>query len=229
MFRKRADRIKGVAGSFEGRAVLIADAVAGPGPGVLNVIARAGATVTAAATDTALLDVAIARIDNPPHPIDTVLVERLSASPSMRIDDLVVNPPRDDDLESCLPWIDLASTVATGMQDRGHAGSIVFVIPIERAGPAGPVAAFLRSEMENLAARVAPNAIRVNAVACGPVGSTRHGQPHGNRATPLGHVTVHPVDVGKAVWFLLNGDLSAAVTGTTLRVDRGATLVRPDW
>ena len=83
--------------------------------------------------------------------------------------------------------------------------------------------------MENLAAEYAPNGIRVNAVAPGPVGANRRDNPLSSRATPLGHVTVHPVEVGKAVWFLVNDELSAAMTGTTLKIDRGASLLRPEW
>lgn len=230
MFRKRAVRIRGVAGSLEGRSVLIADAVAGPGPGLVKVIAEAGANVMASARDRAMLDVIVAKVDAPPHPISVVSIpEELETGPPLAVDDLVINPPHDGDMESSLAWIELGATIAAGWQDRGHTGGIVFIIPIERAGPSGSLAAYLRSEMENLAAHLAPNAIRVNAIACGPIGSTRRGQPQSNRATPLGHVTIHPVDVGKAAWFLLNGELSSALTGATIRVDRGAALLRPDW
>jgi NAD(P)-dependent dehydrogenase (short-subunit alcohol dehydrogenase family) len=207
MFGKRADHIRGV-------------------PGLIRVMAESGAFVLAAAVDHAMLDVTIGKITTPPHPITAI--PELYPLPE-HIDDLIVNPPLPADLQSSQSAIELAEAVATDMQNRGHPGTIVFVTPIERTGPGGSIAAFLRGEMENLAARLAPNAIRVNAVATGPVGSTRRGQPQSHRATPLGHVTVHPVDVGKAVWFLVNSGLSAAVTGTTLRVDRGAAVVRPDW
>lgn len=184
----------------------------------------------ASAADSAMLDVTIGKIESPPAPIVPVAQpEMLPASLPEGIDDLVVNPDRADTIDSIQRWIELAGIVATSMQDRGHTGSIVFITTIERTGVGGSVAAFLRSEMADLADSLAPNAIRVNAVSCGPIGVTTRGRPRSSRATPLGHITIHPIDVGKAVWFLLNEDLSAAVTGSTVRVDRGASLTRPDW
>jgi hypothetical protein len=230
MFRRRSDRIKGVSGSLEGKKVLVADAVAGPGAGIVHVISRAGGVVLASAADSAMLDVTIGKIESPPAPITPLACpEQLRASLPEGVDGVVINPDHADTIESVQVWIDLAGTVATSMQDRGHAGSIVFITTIERTGFDGSVAAFLHSEMENLADSLAPNAIRVNAVSCGPVDATARGRPKSSRITPLGHITVHPIDVGKAVWFLLNEDLSSAMTGSTVRVDRGASLVRPDW
>jgi hypothetical protein len=230
MFRRRSDRVKGISGSLEGKKVLVADAVAGPGAGIVRVISSAGGMVLASAADSAMLDVTIGKIESPPAPIVPVArPEMLRASLPEEIDDLVVNPDRADTIDSVQMWIELAGAVATSMQDRGHAGSLVFITTIDRTGVGGSVAAYLHSEMENLADSLAPNAIRVNAVSCGPVGVTTRGKPQSSRATPLGHISIHPIDVGKAVWFLLNGDLSAAMTGSTVRVDRGASLIRPDW
>jgi NAD(P)-dependent dehydrogenase (short-subunit alcohol dehydrogenase family) len=175
-----------------------------------------------------MLDVNLAKIESPPRPIVPVgKPGELPASLPKRIDALVINPAETDQIDPI--WLDIAAAVARDMRDRGQTGSIVFVVPISRTGRDGSVSAFLLNEMENLAIELAPNAIRVNAVTCGPIGATRRGQPQSSRATPLGHVTVHPVDVGKAVWCLLNPELSAAITGAVLTVDRGASLLRPEW
>jgi NAD(P)-dependent dehydrogenase (short-subunit alcohol dehydrogenase family) len=228
MLRKRPDRIKGISGSLDTHRILVVDAVAGAGAGIVRVLALAGAEVLAASSDTALLDVSVAKIVSPPRPIQPVgKPADVATSFPPRVDALVVNPSETDRIDAV--WLDIAATGARLMRDRGHTGSIVFVAPIARSGTDGAVSAYLVSAMQNLAAELAPNAIRVNAVGCGPVGSTRRGQVQSSRATPLGHVTVHPVDVGKAVWYLLNPELSAAVTGTVLTVDRGASLLRPDW
>jgi hypothetical protein len=230
MFRKRADRIKGVAGSLDARRILITDAVGGAGPGIVQVTARAGAEILASSADTAMLDVVIAGIDTPPLPIVALPAPAaVHESLPARIDDLVINVPPGNDIESMTVWLGLIEAATVDMQDRGHAGNVVIVSSIERSGRTGSISSFMQHELEDLATRLAPNGIRANAVRCGPIGSTRRGQPRATQATRLGHVTVHPVDVGKAVWFLLNNEMSAAITGATIRVDRGASLTRPEW
>ncbi|MDJ0665549.1 MAG: SDR family oxidoreductase [Acidimicrobiia bacterium] len=234
MFRKRANRIRGVAGSMDGATILVADATVGAGPGIVRVLAEAGAKVIAASGDSPRLDVQIHKLGDTPTP-----VEAIGEDPSATPDDFIAglpNPltalvanPELEDPESVSRHIALAEVVATSMRDHGHTGSIVLMSGIERTGPAGPMAARIQVETENRAADLAPNGIRVNAVAAGPVGANRRDSPVSNRATPLGHVTVHPVEVGKAVWFLLNEGLSAGMTGTTLKIDRGASLLRPHW
>ncbi len=236
MFRKRVTRIRGVAGSLEESTVLVVDAARGPGPGIVRVIAEAGAAVVAASADSASLDVQLSRLDTSPVPVTSVIADIKAAETAIGIlsslrkpvDALVVNPSPEDP-DTIQPLLELAGETTTQMQDRGHAGAIVFITGIDRIGPAGSAAAFLEAEVRDLAARVAPNGIRVNAVAPGPIGMNRRGNPVSHRATPLGHVTVHPVEIGKAVWFLLNDRLSSAMTGTTLKIDRGASLLRPDW
>jgi NAD(P)-dependent dehydrogenase (short-subunit alcohol dehydrogenase family) len=225
MFRKKVNRIRGVSGSLEGSTILVADAAIGAGPGIVQVVAAAGASVRAAARDAAMLDVQLARLDSTPHPVTAGTID---TDLSDQMDALVINPDLGDP-DTISPLLALASAAATGMKDRGHDGSIVFVTGIARTGPAGPAAAMLQAEMQSLAAACAANGIRVNAVAPGPVGANRRGSPLPSRATLLGQTTVHPVEVGKAVWFLLNAQLSSGITGTTLIIDRGASLLRPDW
>ncbi|MCP3995029.1 MAG: SDR family oxidoreductase [bacterium] len=234
MFRKRVDRIRGIAGSLDGVTTLIIDAATQPGPGILKVVAEAGSTVFAASGNPAMLDVEVGRLGGTPVAVSTVAgtVDDFSSQQAPlpdEFDSLVLNPPITGDVAEVQPFLALASRVADNMRDRGRIGSIVFVSTIERPGPEGSVAGFLQAEMANLAGEFAPNGIRANAVAMGPIGANRRGNPLSSRATPLGHTTVHPVEVGKAVWFLINEQLSAGITGSTVTVDRGASLLRPDW
>ena len=46
LFRKGPDQIRGVAGSLDGRHIVVADGTAGPGPGIVRVVADAGAVAT---------------------------------------------------------------------------------------------------------------------------------------------------------------------------------------
>jgi NAD(P)-dependent dehydrogenase (short-subunit alcohol dehydrogenase family) len=156
-------------------------------------------------------------------------------------DVVVVNPVhlslerRPDDEEESIAGLDpygavsLARLATEEMRNRGLAGSIVVVSEIERSGPSPAATSYLRSEMMQLAREVAPNGIRVNAVVAGHVAVSRRGNVVSSRAAPLGHSSLHPVEIGKAAWFLMNDDLSGGITGTALRVDRGASLLLPEW
>jgi len=236
MFRKRADRIKGIAGSLTGSSVFVGDSVAGAGPGIVKTIAEAGASVIAASADRAMLDVELSRAEDTPGPITGLVIDptagNLAATVSSHLNPplngIVLNP-RLDSPDDTRAWLGLADALITQMRDRGATGSVVFITGIARRGPEGAAAAALGAEVENLAAEYASNAIRVNAVAPGPIGANRRGRPRSHSATPLGHVTLHPVEIGKAVWFLLDDDLSAGITGTTITVDRGASLLRAEW
>lgn len=246
MFRKRPERIRGIAGSLEGKGVLIADSSSGAGPGIARVAAEAGARVMLATTNAADLDLQLraltstaGRVSGSAGPLATpgdlrVLVDGLETP----IDMAVVNPSTfslESDIRSTGSSLDprnaaeLAKLVAAQMRDRGIEGSIVFVTGIIQAGSTAPAIALLEAEMQRLASDCAPNAIRVNGVAPGHVALGRRGKVVPSRVAPLGHVSVHPIEVGKAVWFLLNDDLSSALTGTTLKTDRGASLLRPEW
>ena len=234
MFRKRADKIRGIAGSLDGNVTLVIDAAAQPGPGILKVVAAAGATVFAASDNSAMLDVEVSRLGSTPVPVTalTTTISDLtmeSVSLPEELDAVVLNPPLSDDVSGVQPLLSIARRVAGNLRDRGRIGSIVFVSGIDRVGSEGSVASFVQAEMTNLAREFAPNGIRLNSVAMGPVGTNRRGSPLSSRVTPLGHSTVHPVEVGKAAWFLINEHLSAGITGTTITVDRGASLLRPDW
>ena len=246
MFRKRPDRIRGIAGSLGGRATFVADSTAGAGPGVARVLAEAGAHVQLVAPTQVGIDLQLRDLANSPERV----VGR--AAPMARVSDLVdlvgdlepvvdaavINPTTlgmeaaEDDADPGLTpqlAVDLARLIGVRMRDRGVTGSIVLVTGIRREGPAGPAVAFLTAAMESLARGFAPNAIRVNAVAPGHVAVSRRGRGVSSGVSPLGHISVHPVEVGKAAWFLVNDDLSPGMTGSTLITDRGASLLRPEW
>jgi NAD(P)-dependent dehydrogenase (short-subunit alcohol dehydrogenase family) len=241
VFRKRADRIRGIAGSLESKVVLVADGTHGAGPGIVRVFAEAGAAVTLAGADSPTVDVQLGRLGNMPHPVRGVVSDaktddrrsHLLDAVAGDVDILIVNPVERTFADTPVPGprdaVALARTVAQQMQDRGHAGSIVFVTGIATADAAASAVAFLNSEMEQLARHVAANAIRVNAIAPGHVGSNRRGKPISSRVAPLGHASLHPVEIGKAAWFLANDDLSSGITGSTLKIDRGASLLLPEW
>ena len=233
MFRKRADKIRGIAGSLDGNVTLVIDAATQPSPGILKVMAEAGATVFAASDNSAMLDVEVGKLGSTPIPVSAVAatISDLAATTGPLpegLDAVVLNPSLADDLSGVQPLLSIARRVTADLRDRGRIGSVVFVSGIDRVGSEGSVAGFVQAEMANLAREYAPNGIRLNCVAMGPVGANRRGSPLSSRVTPLGHSTVHPVEVGKAVWFLVNENLSAGITGSTITVDRGASLLRPD-
>jgi NAD(P)-dependent dehydrogenase (short-subunit alcohol dehydrogenase family) len=125
--------------------------------------------------------------------------------------------------------VTLAESAAAQMRDGGRTGAIAVIAVVDSAREEAAGSAYLRAEARRLARLFSPNGIRINTVVVGHVAKNRRGQPVASRSAPLGHVSVHPVEVGKAVWFLLNDDLSAGVTGAELTLDRGVSLLRPDW
>lgn len=252
IFRKRPDRIRGVAGSLEGMTVVVADGTIGPGPGIVRVLAEAGARVLFSGPNAVSVDLQLRALGNTPHEIGGIVTTantqeerlRLLAHSERPLDAVVVNASEvagtaatlgeDSDAEPVTGLtphdaIALARLAVDNMRDGGREGNVVFVTGIDRGGPAAAALAVLQVEMEELARRVAPNGIRVNAVAPGQVSVNRRGHVVSSRASPLGHVSVHPVEIGKAVWFLVNANLSSGTTGTTLKIDRGASLLRPEW
>jgi NAD(P)-dependent dehydrogenase (short-subunit alcohol dehydrogenase family) len=251
LFRKRPDRIRGISGSLEGKTVLVADGTAGAGPGVVRVAAEAGASTFFAGPDSVTVDLQLRPLANMPgevaadvtaansEPERTRLLTKLERFPDVVVVNaapLTLGPVLPEMTESAnRPGFNpqdaaaLARLAASGMQDRGLAGVIVFLTQIPRAGPSAAAATYMQSEMEQLARQVASNGIRVNAVAAGHVAVNRRGHVVSSRVAPLGHSSLHPVEIGKAAWFLMNDDLSGGITGTVLRIDRGASLLRPDW
>ncbi|MEA2001925.1 MAG: SDR family oxidoreductase [Actinomycetota bacterium] len=252
IFRKRPERIRGIAGSLDGKTILVADGATGSGPGIVRVLSEAGARVAFTGPSAVHVDLQLRALANTPHEVAGTVTtvdtdserRRLITSTASPLDALVINvadpgnaregPDRDAAApaagqltpQSAVALVQLA---VGKMKDGGREGAVVFITGIDRAGPTAPTVATLTSEMEQLARRVAPNGIRVNAVAPGQVASNRRGHVVSSRVAPLGHVSIHPIEVGKAVWFLINDDLSGGITGTTLKTDRGASLLRPEW
>jgi enoyl-[acyl-carrier-protein] reductase (NADH) len=248
LFRRRPDRIRGIAGSLEGRTVLVADGCAGAAAGVVRVAAEAGAQTIMAAADHVAVDLQLRKLANTPGEVIGVATNSASGdrwdgliSAGERFPDaVVVNPatvtlkdrPAEEDAPAELGphgAVELARFAAAGMRDRGLTGAIVYLIEIERFDPAAAASAYLQATMKQLAAEVASNGIRVNAIATGDVAVNRRDHVVSSRTAPLGHVSLHPVEIGKAAWFLINDDLSGGITGTVLKVDRGASLIRPEW
>lgn len=241
IFKKRADRIRGIAGSLDGDGVLVADGTSGAGPGIARVFAEAGAHVIIASTDSPAIDIQLRRLNaSPVEPSGIVNgvatdTERhhLVDSLGQGVNTFILNPAVHslDKTEAIAPRavVALARIVANRMQNEGRPGNIVFITGIQSSKPEASAFAYLRSEMEQLARAMAPNSIRINAIAPGQIGINRRGNPISSRISPLGHVALHPVEIGKAAWFLANDDLSSGITGTTLKIDRGASLLRPEW
>lgn len=237
MLRRRPDRIRGIAGSLDSKKILVVDGSAGAGPGIVRVIAESGAHTTFAGPDHVAVDLLLRKLAGTPSPVagislDQAGPEALDEALETTLHAVVVNPSRlmlDDDGIGPQDTVRFAKTAAEKMRDTGRTGSVVFVTGIDQQGVAASAIAYLRSEMERLARDVATNGIRVNAVAPGHVAVNRRGNPVSSRVAPLGHSSIHPVEVGKVVWMLVNDDLSSGVTGATVTVDRGASLVRAEF
>lgn len=238
LIRRREERIRGVAGSMEGMTVLLFDGATPAGPGIARVLAEAGARVCLASSDRIALELQLAALRNMPGETVGLTVDGSTANDMLGICERFEHPPdaavigpavHDHDTSPPIHASILARTVADGMRDRGVEGSIVLVTGIPRSGTAHSASAYLDAEMRLIATEYAANAIRVNSVAPGHVAVNRRGHSTSSGVSRLGHKAVHPVEVGKAVWFLLNPNLSSGITGTTLKIDRGASLLLPDW
>ncbi len=246
LFRRKPDRIRGIAGSLEGRKVVVADGCRVAGPGIAKVIAEAGAHTIMIGADQVSVDLALRPLEHTAGSVTgmaaalTTETQRtdLLATWGPDITTLVLNPaplalPSDTPDETVavdpISAVALAQQTVETMRDHGQVGSVVFIVNIDRPGPTAAASGYVIAEMKELARAAAPNGIRVNAVSVGQVAASRRGNVVASRVAPLGHSSVHPVEVGKAVWFLTNDDLSPGITGSVLTVDRGASLLRPDW
>ena len=235
MFRKRPDRIKGIAGSLDSKKIVVVDGSIGAGPGIVRVMAESGAHTLFAGPDHVTVDLQLRKLIGSPLPVDGIALDQAEGELLYSVLEpvpyaVVVNPSRlmmtPGDGIGPQEAVSFAEAAAVAMRDAGRTGSIVLVTGIDHDSPAAAAVAFLDSEMRRLARDVAANGIRVNAVAPGYVAVNRRGNPVASRVAPLGHSSVHPVEVGKAAWVLVNDNLSGGVTGATLTVDRGASLSR---
>ena len=238
LFRKRPDRIRGVAGSLDGKTALVIDGSSGAGSGIVRVLAAAGASTHFATPNRPAADLLERELANSAGPVSGKHLDDPEPKSLGRLletvepDLVVVNPTSLDRSQQGLD-VAIAVTFATQTADRwrdhGRIGVIVAVSEIDSNRTEAGAGALFANAMRRLATEYAPSGIRANTVATGPVGADRRGRPRTSRVSPLGHTAVHPVEVGKAVWFLLNDDLSAGMTGSVLTIDRGTSLLRPDW
>lgn len=246
LFSRRNDRIRGIAGTLEHQRVLVTGGASGAGPGIVRVLAAAGADVVFTDADHVAVDLLTRALETAAGRV-TGMADRswrdgglpaLLDAAGEPIDALVVNPsptrPATEPADAARiieEPLALANLSVRQMLDSGRSGRVVFVTSIAADvlghDALAPGWAALEQGMRQLARDYARNAIRVNAVAPGTVSTSRRGRAITDRAAPLGHITIHPVDVGKSVWFLLNDELSAAITGSTLRIDRGVSLLAP--
>ena len=246
LFRRKPDRIRGVAGSLDGRTVVVADGCRVAGPGIVRVVAEAGAETMMIGPDQVSVDLARRPLEHTAGSVTGLVAStvteaqrsNLLATIGSDLAALILNPvplalPPDTTEDSVavdpVSAVKLARQTVDSMRDHGRIGSIVFIATIDHPGPAAAASAYLLAEMKQLAGTAAANGIRVNAVSVGQVAVNRRGNVVASRVAPLGHASVHPVEVGKAVWFLINDDLSPGITGSVLTVDRGTSLLQPDW
>ncbi|MDJ0498302.1 MAG: SDR family oxidoreductase [Acidimicrobiia bacterium] len=241
LLRRRPDRIRGVAGSLTGKRLLVADSATPAAAGVVEVAAEAGGDVVAASADHVAIDLLLRRLANSPGSVAGAV-----AGTAWTVTDLgdwrqppdavVISPSQwllgdGDEAGPLTPprAVQLAESAAGFMRDSGRLGAVLFIATVSSAREDAAGSSYLRAEAQRLARLFSPNGIRINTVAVGHVATNRRGNPVPSRSAPLGHVSTHPVEVGKAAWFLINDDLSAGFTGAELTLDRGASLLRPDW
>ncbi|MGD2052095.1 MAG: SDR family oxidoreductase [Acidimicrobiia bacterium] len=256
--RRRPHQLAGIAGTLQGRHILVTGGAGVLGRGIVRVLAEAGAAVTVTDLDQDALDRLVAdeaqaagRVTGTVSDVrDPDAIAALLDGLDPPLDGLVNNvgidpyPREPADLDpdtmrtvyetNVLGPLTLTRDALARFRERETPASIVFITSIHheilRRQPGySTTKAALTMAMRELALDAAPAGIRVNAVAPGHVALGRRGRPIYSRGAPLGEVSLHPVEVGKAVWFLLNDDLSAGITGTTLTIDRGMSLVIPGW
>lgn len=120
----------------------------------------------------------------------------------------------------------LSRTAARTLIAAGRPGSILFLGSTHQWEPAlwpaySSAKAALGMLIQEMAAELAPHAIRVNGIAPGWVSE----EVRASRYSLLHQTTIDPVYIGRAAVFLASDDCSRFTTGAVLTVDAGLSLL----
>ncbi len=125
--------------------------------------------------------------------------------------------------------LELTRRMAQSMTGRGEGGVVLFLTSIHQwavRGMPGYSAskAALGMIVKELAFELAPERIRVNAIAPGWVTLDKTGKPVKHEYAPLYKTSIDPCFIARAALFLASEHFSRHTTGTVLKVDGGLSL-----
>jgi NAD(P)-dependent dehydrogenase (short-subunit alcohol dehydrogenase family) len=123
----------------------------------------------------------------------------------------------------------LTKLIAQMMTNNGTAGSILFITSvhdtvIRRIPSYSATKAALGMVVKELAMELAPNRIRVNGIAPGWVLEDEKGNTAACAHVPLHKSSINPAYIGRAAVYLSSDYFSKFTTGSTIKIDGGATL-----
>jgi NAD(P)-dependent dehydrogenase (short-subunit alcohol dehydrogenase family) len=123
----------------------------------------------------------------------------------------------------------LTKLIAQIMINTGTLGSILFVTSIHdttirRIPSYSASKAALSMIVKELAMELAPHGIRVNGIAPGCVQEDERGNTFSYMNVPLHKSSINPAYIGRAAVYLSSDYFSKFTTGSTIKIDAGATL-----